>query len=102
MAVLYHNRCSSKVEGVCVLNQFKEVFLVSFISDNLSNLMFSAPNFIKSVWTPNTLFYIVLIDFMALLKYNRSLCKFSCSIRSDACCVLKTQSCNYRAYSHEF
>ena len=80
---------------IVVVSKFKSVylksvlkkFLVSFIS---GNLMFSARNFTKSVWTPNKLFYTVCIDFMALLKYNRSLCKFSCSIRSDACRVLKT------------
>ena len=62
-------------------------FLVSFMS---GNLRFSARNFTKSVWTSNKLFYIVCIDFIALLKYNRSLCKLSYSIRSDACRVLKT------------
>ena len=86
-AVLYHNRCSFKAQGVCILNLILKKFLVSFMS---GNLMFSARNFTKSVWTPNKLFYIVCIDFMALLKYNRSLCKLSCSIRSDACRVLKT------------
>ena len=59
-------------------------FLVSFMWGNLT---FSARNFTKSVWTPNKLFYIVFIDFMALLKYNRSSRTFSCSIKSDACRV---------------
>ena len=66
--VLHHNRCSFKFQGVCILNQFQRSFLVCFMS---GNLMFSARNFTKSVWTPNNLFYIVFIDFMALLKYNR-------------------------------
>ena len=85
----YHNRFSFKVQGVCILNLFKRSFWC-LLCRVANYLMFSARNFTKSVWTPNKLFYIVCIDFMALRKYNRSLCKFSCSIRSDACCVLKT------------
>ena len=60
---------------------------MSFMSGNLT---FSARNFMESVWTPNRVFYIVFIDFIALLKYDRSLSKFFCSIRSDVCRVLKT------------
>ena len=40
------------------------------------NVIFIARIFTKCVWTPTEPFCIVYIDFMALLKYNRSLCKF--------------------------
>ena len=52
--------------------------------------IFDARNLTKIVWTPTKLFYIVFIEFMAHLNYYRSLCKFSCSIRSDICRVLTT------------
>ena len=38
------------------------------------NVIFVARN----VWTPTEPFCIVFIDFVALLKSYRSLCKFSC------------------------
>ena len=45
------------------------------------NVIFVARNFYESVWTPTEPFCIVFIDFMALLKCYRSLCKFSCLIK---------------------
>ena len=79
--------CVCKFKQYVFQISFKTIFWCFFMS---GNVIFDARNFAKSVWTPTKLFYIVFIDFMALLKYNRSLCKFCCSIRSIICRILTT------------